>query len=69
MQWVCLQFMIVIFPDHTHLLFFTILFLSTLLAFSSQYVHQQNENLLAFCCGPMVARGELLTGNDLIRSL
>ena len=23
MPWVCLQFVIVVFPDHTHLLFFT----------------------------------------------
>ena len=23
--WVCLQFVIVVFPDHTHLLFFTVL--------------------------------------------
>ena len=29
--WVCLQFMIVVFPDHTHLLFVVFLSLSSLL--------------------------------------
>ena len=27
--WVCLQFVIVVFPDHTHLLFYAIIFLIT----------------------------------------
>ena len=36
-QWVCLQFVIVVFPDHTHLLFLTVYFPHIIIWFYLHY--------------------------------
>ena len=61
----CLQFVIVVFPDHTHLLFFKAKVVKEFLAVSESMVHNQNiiflqpcfnivnivfKNVFCYCC-------------------
>ena len=45
--WGCLQFVIVVFPDHTHLLFFTIKYRYSIFRFTTFFVECCN---CLFCC-------------------
>ena len=40
MPWVCLQFVIVVFPDGTHLLFFTLIYIETNKQISTLYLKE-----------------------------
>ena len=48
--WGCLQFVIVVFPDHTHLLFFSLNILKPLHVFFCQCL----KICITFCCNPQI---------------